>query len=206
MDGGDRHGIVGDVLVEAAHRAGFEVKFVFQPWRRAQTEAAAGDTVLILPLSRIPEREEKFTWIAPVFELERAFATIGAPIDSLAQAKAEQKVVLVGMGSAQEAFLESAGIDKAHRVTQVVGRNEVAMLLAGQVDAWFNSTAETLWKWKASGSRTRPTIGRPVSSDTSYIACSRHCQPEVRDSLTRAVSAMRLEGEIGRIVERYLGP
>jgi ABC-type amino acid transport substrate-binding protein len=45
-----------------------------------------------------------------------------------------------------------------------------------------------------------------VSSDTSYIACSRRCQPEVRDRLAQAVAAMRQEGEIGRIVARYLVP
>jgi polar amino acid transport system substrate-binding protein len=204
MDSVDKHGLVGDVLLEALHRAGFEGEFLFVPWRRGQSEVERGEDLLIIPFSRIADREERYTWIAPIFELERTFATLGEAIDSIDQAKALKKVILVGMGSAQEELLSDNGIDKAHRPSQVIGNSEIEMLTSGRVDAWFNSTAETLWKWKVAGEKRKLTIGKPVSKDTSYVACSKKCSPEIVAPIAQAIESMRQDGSMQRIINHYL--
>lgn len=204
MEGADKHGIDGDVLLEAVRRAGFKANLNFIPWRRGQSIVESGENLLIIPFSRTAERETRFTWIAPILELERSFATLEKPIDSIEQAKAEGKTILVGMGSAQEAMLMAHGIDKKYRIEQVIGLSEVQMLTTGRVDTWFNSSLETLWKWKNSGEKRKAVIGKAVSSDTSYVACSKKCSRDIVEPIRKAIESMREDGTIKKIVDGYL--
>lgn len=204
MEGPDKYGIDGDILLEAMRRSGLEAHLNFLPWRRSQKVVATGENLLIVPFSRTPERENEFSWVAPIIDLKRTFATLDRPIDSIKQAKAEGRVILVGMGSAQEALLVANGIDNAHRKEQLIGVSEIAMLKQGHVDTWFNSTIETVWKWKQSGETKPLIIGQVISSDTSYVACSKVCAPRIIVPIQQAIAAMRADGTIRRIVDSYL--
>ncbi|MTJ82506.1 MAG: amino acid ABC transporter substrate-binding protein [Telmatospirillum sp.] len=204
LDQPERHGLVGDILLEAVRRAGFQPELLVLPWRRAQAEVSTGEDLVIIPLSRTAERENAFNWIAPVFDLERTFATLGPPIDSVDQAKREHKIVLVGMGSAQETYLAEAGFDRSQTIVQKIGNSEIEMLKSGQADAWFNSTAETLWKWRRAGETAKLTFGKPVTRDTIYVACSKRCSKDISGPLAREIEAMTRDGITRRIIDSYL--
>ena len=66
VENGVQTGISVDVVREMARRVGQNDQFRFLPWARAQNTAAQKDLFGITPLSRTPDREKKFTWVAPV--------------------------------------------------------------------------------------------------------------------------------------------
>jgi polar amino acid transport system substrate-binding protein len=201
---GDRRGFVADIAVAAVTKAGYEPKIVFIPWRRAQLMVEEGEDLLITPFARIPEREQKFTWIAKVYDLERSFASLDKPIDSLDDAKKVTGGILVAQGTSQEAFLLKNGFDKSQLQSQPAGMHETEMLASGRVQAWFNGTPYTVWQWKQSGAKSKLLIGKPVTSDEVYLACSKKCSKEVVQSVASAVEQMKKNGEIDKVISSYL--
>jgi hypothetical protein len=67
------HGIAGDMALAAIINSGWLSSIPSTPWNRAQKTVAQGRNLLITPLLRTPEREDQYTWIAPIMSLERAF-------------------------------------------------------------------------------------------------------------------------------------
>lgn len=199
------HGFVGDIAVEAAKRAGYTTNLQFLPWVRGQQLAAEGDNALITPLARTPEREASYTWVAPIYQLQRAFATLDRQIDSFDDARLHLHSILVGRGSAQEGTLRSMGFDDGRLQHVEIGLSEIDMLRMGRVDAWFNSTVETEWKWRRSGQTAPLVFGRTLYTDEIYLACSKHCAPALVERLRAALAAVLADGTATQIEARYLG-
>ncbi|WP_220718955.1 hypothetical protein [Agarivorans litoreus] len=94
-------GIVGDIVIEAFTRLGHHVLLEEAPWKRAQRITSEGENIFIMPLALLPSREEHFTWVAYIMDLERSFATTQQRINSYQQAREMLKKIGVGQGSAQ---------------------------------------------------------------------------------------------------------
>ena len=203
--GDHAHGFVADIAIEAAKRAGFDLDLQFLPWMRGQQLAAEGENALITPLARTPEREASYSWVAPICHLQRAFATLDRPVDSFEDARLHLHSILVGRGSAQEATLRSLGFDDGRLQHVEIGLSETDMLRLGRVDAWFNSTVETEWKWRRSGQTAPLVFGKTLYVDEIYLACSRRCSALILDRLRAALAAMTEDGTATRIERRYLG-
>lgn len=199
------HGFVADIAIEAAKRAGYQTDLNFLPWKRGQEAAAKGTNALITPLARTPEREEFYTWIGQIYQLHRAFATLGRPIDSFAEARTHLNTILVGRGSAQEAALHQRGFDNGQLVHVEIGLSEIDMMRLGRVDAWFNSTVETEWKWRQSGQVAPMVFGKTLYDDAIYLACSKLCAPELVTRLRAALTTVDADGTARAIEGRYLG-
>lgn len=204
MDQADQHGFVADITLEALKRAGYPGEIIFDPWKRGQQEVAEGENLLIIPFARTPAREPHYTWIAKIFTTERSFATVGKSIDSFEQAKAELTSIIVGQGTAQEELLKAKGFTQTQLRTLKVGQRETEVLSPKGDEAWFNGTPETLWKWKKSGRPEKIVIGKPVSSDDIYLACSLKCSPQIVETLKTAVDAVIADGTAQRISDQYL--
>lgn len=204
MESATEHGFVADITIEALKRAGYAAEMIFIPWRRGQQEVADGENLLIIPFSRTPAREANYTWIAPIFALERSFATLGTPIDSYEQAKTSLKNILVGQGSAQEELLKSQGFPQNQMQLVRIGQKETDLLGMERADAWFNGTPETLWKWKKSGRTEKLVIGKAVDANDIYLACSLKCAPDIVGRLQVAVKTMVTDGSVQRITDQYL--
>jgi polar amino acid transport system substrate-binding protein len=204
MEAPMERGFVADITIEALKRAGYEAEMIFIPWPRGQQEVAEGENLLIIPFARSAAREAKYTWIAPIFTVERSFATLGKSVDSFDQAKAELKSILVGQGTAQEDLLKSEGFSPSQTQVVRVGRNETDLLGMERADAWFNGTPETLWKWKKSGRAEKLTIGKAVAASDVYLGCSLKCSPEIVGKLQTAIKSMVEDGSAQRLTDKYL--
>lgn len=73
VDGSKGHGMVGEAVMTAIANAGYIAHVHVLPWARSQKHVSETQDILIAPLSRTPEREDRFTWIAPIMPMERAF-------------------------------------------------------------------------------------------------------------------------------------
>ncbi|WP_040260912.1 substrate-binding periplasmic protein [Pseudomonas massiliensis] len=196
-------GIVGEVTVQAAALAGYSLRPVSLPWPRSQRIVPTGENLLIIPLSRTPDREERYTWIAPVIRMDRAFFTLGKGVETFAQARETYRRIAVGMGSAQEQKLRDEGFSDSQIYSLKIGENPARMLLLGRVDAWFNGIAETRYIWKEVSDRPL-TMSPVIMSSDLYLACSRRCDPQMVLKLKEAVERLRADGSLRLIVERYL--
>ncbi|SDY44387.1 ABC transporter substrate-binding protein [Pseudomonas sp. NFIX28] len=200
---GERHGIVGDVVVRALKQAGYASEPRTLPWARAQKYAMEKTNVLLAPLSRTPERENHYTWIAPVMQMDRAFFSLEHKVADFDEARRRFKVIAVGLGSAQEEILRSKGFAPQQVYAMKIGENPAQLLLKGRVDAWFNGVQESRYIWQRVSSRPL-LMSPPLVSHELYLACSRVCDADVVAQLAKAIDAMRRDGTVEQIKSRYI--
>ncbi|MBL0841442.1 transporter substrate-binding domain-containing protein [Pseudomonas mediterranea] len=197
------NGIVGDIAVQAMIKAGYAVKIHVLPWARAQKHVSEEQDHLIAPLSRIPSREDHFTWIASIMPMERAFFSLERQVRNFAEARDTYHKIGVGLGSAQEDILRAEGFrdDQIYRLT--IGDNPAQMLLMGRIDAWFNGVPESRYIWPKVSQRK--LLMSPVNSHADlYLACSKQCSAQMVEALREAVETLRKDGTFERVRDRYL--
>jgi len=61
---GPGQGLVQEVVVEMARRVGHSGSIEYMPWARAQQIAMTEPNIGILSLTRSPEREDEYRWLA----------------------------------------------------------------------------------------------------------------------------------------------
>lgn len=196
------YGMVGDVALAAISRAGYLSHLHLTPWLRAQQRVSRGENLLIIPVSRSPEREHLYTWIAPIMVMERAFFSFDAPVSSFAEAQERYQRVAVGAGTAQVDILKSHGFSASQIVSVKLGANPIRMLELGRVDAWFTGVPEGLYQWP--GSRNKLRMGPVMSRVDLYLACSKKCDKVMVEELRQSVEALRQEGTAQAIQDAYL--
>ncbi|MFV3128357.1 substrate-binding periplasmic protein [Niveispirillum sp. KHB5.9] len=203
MDNTDEPGAVLALVMAATERAGLTPKVSFLPWRRAQEMVTSGKDMLIAPLTLLPSRAEKFTWIGPICRIERSIASLKYRIDSLEQAMAERRTLVVGAGSAQDQQLRDMGYPAELIVTTPLGTREAEMLATGRVDGWYSGTQQIRWRWQREGRHEALIIGDPVSVDQIQLGCSRDCDPTLAATLRSALQSLRDDGTADRILAKY---
>ncbi|WP_236209640.1 substrate-binding periplasmic protein [Pseudomonas tohonis] len=203
LEAGNSHGIVGDATLLALKRAGYQVRILVAPWARAQKRTMEGRDILVIPLSRTPDREASYTWIAPIMELQRAFFSLDEPVKDFAEARARYRQIGVGLGTAQNEILRREGFDSGQIRSLVLGDKPAQLLEMGRIDAWFTGVPEALYIWpKVSHQRLR--MSPPLAATDLYLACSLACDPQLVDDLRKAIDALRADGSLRRIQARYL--
>ena len=197
-----QRGIVGEATVKAAAMAGYDLHLITLPWPRAQRTVEHGQDQLIIPLSRTLDREAKYTWIAPIMSMDRAFFSLENRVETFAQARKTYHRIAVGMGSAQERKLRDEGFSDEQIYPLKIGENPAQMLLLGRVDAWFNGVPESRYIWREVSDR--PLLMSPVlmTSDL-YLACSRDCAEPIVKRLREAVATLRKDGTLKRLMDVY---
>ncbi|WP_410017503.1 substrate-binding periplasmic protein [Pseudomonas sp. 6D_7.1_Bac1] len=203
VDDAKGHGIVGDVVLMAVAEAGYVAHVQALPWARSQKHVSEQQDILIAPLSRTPEREQHFTWIAPIMPMERAFFSLKQPVSSFEEARKVYRVIGVGLGSAQEEILRAQGFSSEQIYPLTIGDNPAQMLLKGRIDAWFNGIPESQYIWPKVSRHT--LLMSPVMNRADlYLACSKQCSPQLVQDLRKAVATLRSDGALARIQKRYL--
>jgi polar amino acid transport system substrate-binding protein len=203
METGPKKGFVLDIALEAAKRAGYEAELVFIPWKRAQLEVSEGKNSLII-FARTPERDDLYTWVTPLYKMDRAFATLGKQIDSYDQARSQLKQIIVGLGSPQETLLKNNQFTNDQVYSLRIGQKEAEILTAGRADGWFHPVPEMLWRWKEAGSTQKLVVGNPVSSVDVFLACSKNCDAALVQKLAKAVDSMKADGRSDALAAAYL--
>ncbi|WP_296509284.1 ABC transporter substrate-binding protein [Rhodoferax sp.] len=200
-------GIVGDLVVLAIEKAGYAPRIHNLPWMRSQLQVSAGIDQLIIPLSRTPEREEKFTWIAPVMPMERAFFSLDTPVASFQEAKTRYRAIAVGAGTAQLEILKQQGFDDKQIHILKLGDSPVRMLQLGRVDAWFTGVPEGQYAWPNREVRAvaeKLKMSRVLHSVDLYLACSLDCDADVVKRLRSSVQALKQDGTLKKISKSYM--
>lgn len=202
------HGVVGEIVLEAMKRAGLTPQLIFTPKNRAivTLQLPTSRDQLILPLARIPEREDRFTWISYLYKVERGFFTPGARIRSFPEGQKGLRSVAVARGTANGAILREQGF-KPEQIYEISDNEDVPrMLLEGRMDAWFGPIEEMHIYLRGEAQRDKIIAGPPLMSTDNYLACSKRCNPELVGKLTAEIAKMERDGSIKAIRTKYAAP
>lgn len=200
-----RKGIVGDVVMEAARRVGDTVRIVVEPSPRILSAVPHLSNALVIPLARLKDREERFTWISHVTNVERAFFTLNKRIRSFDEAKAQFKSIAVARESAGYRILLEQGfsVDQLQIVNQ--GESAPRMLEMGRVDAWYNPVLEAELLQSQIGNKGF-AMSDPMGTTEQYLGCSKVCDPQLVKRYAMVIDGMRRDGTLKRLASIYLGP
>lgn len=195
-------GLVGEVVLAMLAAEKLDYQVLTPPWPRAQKLVRDGRNLLIMPLSRIPTRERQYTWIAPIYYMERAFFSLDQPVQSLAQARLQRRKIGVGLGSAQHQLLLAEGFSEAQLQVIPIGENPALMLEMGRLDAWFNGIPEAHYYWSKVGQHVLME-SPPMLGSQLYLACSLDCDRALVVRLQKRLQVLRESGELARIQAKY---
>ena len=199
----ERPGSSVEILLEAARRAGREVRLEFLPFRRALKTVQHGRNVLQPSLFRRPEREPLYTWVVQTNVVQNTFNTVGAPIDTLEQGR-DLTWVGVEHSSALDLLLTGAGYDNLSRVD----RPEInaQKLMNGRIDAWALPHLVAVDIWKRQGFDVPLIGGASLMAEQNYIIASPDTDAAVLAAYRAAVEDMREDGTLQAILEKYGWP
>jgi polar amino acid transport system substrate-binding protein len=203
----DGYGVVGDVTLAAITRAGYSSKIQMVPWARAQLLVSRGTNQLIIPLTRTPERESSYTWIASIMPMERAFFSLDTPVKGFDEARSKYQRIAVGAGTAQLEILKNQNFSDAQIHLLKLGDSPIRMLELGRVDAWFTGVFEGLYTWPnsdVSKISAKLKMSPVVYSGDLYLACSLNCDAALVKKLQASVQSLHADGSIQRIKKTYL--
>lgn len=196
------YGTFGDVGLEALKRAGYPVTLRSEPMLRTLKHLHEGENLLLIPFSRTPHRENNYTWIAPVLRLPRAFFSFSEPVQTMEQARGRCKRIGVGIGTVQEEILRANGFRADQMLSLKLGDKPIKMLELNRIDAWFTTVPEGNFAWPRRNKKPLRMSPELTSTDM-YMACSKRCDAPMVQALRAAIEAMRAEGVISSIQERY---
>lgn len=201
------YGIVGDIALAAVALAGYKPQIQDLPWPRSQLLVSSGKNQLIIPLSRTTEREDKFTWIAPIMPMERAFFTLDTPVSSFSEAKKRYRAIAVGAGTAQLEILKQQGFSESQIHILKLGDSPLRMLQLRRIDAWFTGVPEGQYEWperEMNSIAAKLKMSPVLHSVDLYLACSIDCEASLVTRLRSAVNSLRADGTIKKVTRAYL--
>jgi len=200
--GGQQPGVLRELVDALCERLQVPTDISFVPWRRALLVATTMPRTAIFPLTRLPEREAQFRWLAPVYKEEYLFmAQRGSRFDVGHPEQMTGKRIALLRGGAQAAMLhelgfrnlvEASSIDDIHRY-----------LLGGMADAVFGERAIVQSSLRMRGAERHFVLGRTVRSTQAWLAGSLDIAEAEAQRYRMAMAALVADRTQRRIFRKY---
>ncbi len=201
-DSASRPGALMEMVREVCRRLKLTPETEFVPWRRALFLATSMPATAIFPLTRLPDREAQFRWLAPLYEEQYLFlAPRHGSFDTTRVAEMKDRRIALLRGAAQGAILtelgyrnlvEAASIDEIHR-----------FLLGGMADAVFGERNIIRASLKSHAGQQQFELSAPLRTTTAWLAGSLDFSEDDVRLFQRAMAAMEADGSKRRILARY---
>ena len=140
MEKGARPGALAELVNELCRRMQLAAAIEFVPWKRAIFLTDGQPATAIFPLSRLPEREARFRWLAPLFEENYVFlAPRGRAFDVRRPNAMKDKRITLIRASSLIPVVQGLGF---HHIVEARSIDEVHRLLVrGMADAAFGEVS-----------------------------------------------------------------
>ncbi|MFO1415149.1 MAG: transporter substrate-binding domain-containing protein [Burkholderiales bacterium] len=198
---GPGQGIVHDVVEELARRVGERAAIEYVPWVEAQRLALSGANVGILALTRTPERDAQYRWIAKIVTDDLVLVgRAGADVGTLDAARGRTTGVLRGSGA--EVLLLSSGF------TRIIPAAEewvnAQRLRDGKIEAWLAPRLMVLHAYReVGGDPAKLAVSASVRPSEIWFAAGKGMPDAEAQKWQQAFAAMQADGTYARIMARY---
>ncbi|MBH5330112.1 basic amino acid ABC transporter substrate-binding protein [Eikenella sp. S3360] len=196
-----------DLLNAIAKEAGYRVEFKDQSWDSLFNSLNNGDVDLVAAAVTItPEREQTMLFTEPYFEITQVVAVPeGKQVASIEDLKNLNRVGVVTGNTGDLAASKFLGATNPK-----VTRFETLPLLLkelqnGGVDAAVSDSSVVMEFIKHNGDKGFTMIKVPDFEAEHYGIALRKEDTELRDTLNKALAAVRASGEYDRIYQQYFG-
>jgi len=168
----DKKGLIYDLVQEMMKLQKIEKPIEFMAWPDAVKAAEETPNAIIFPMTRTPQREDKYVWLTKIFDMNRSFA--GRPgsavVGSIEDAK-KLKGVGTTVNSASLTFLKQKGLTNI--VEFPSSRELMKGLLDGKVDVAYQPDPFSKADWKAAGGAGALVFGEPQERSAAYLAANK---------------------------------
>lgn len=197
-------GIVIDILNAVTADGGPAFSFDFHlPWTRALLMTEETPTLLAAPVTRTPEREKKFMWIAPLMDNTPILLSVDHSIPISAPDKLKEMNVGVLRGSALESSLQRLGFTRIETASSY--KLNVKKLLAGRLDAVAGSDISLRYAAIHAGADMSRLIFGPQIAEPKqrYLAASLQFPEKDARVIADCVDRLRRSGRLNSIIAKY---
>ena len=134
MQNPGQQGALFEMVEELVRRSGMRSSIEFVPWRRAIFLSTSRPRSAIFPLTRSPERESQYRWLAPLYREHYLFLSLkGGRFDSARPQRSKQLRIATLRGSLMIKYLRDQGY--AHVIEGASVEESMRFLRAGIVEA-----------------------------------------------------------------------
>lgn len=198
---GPGEGFVYEVVAEMAKRVGHSGVIEFLPWAEAQRIAMIEPNVGILALTRSPEREDKYRWIAKILT-DDLILVGGQGIDVSALVNAKDRPVGVLARSGAEALLRERGFTRIR--PQPEEWINARLIQQRRIDAWLAPRLMVIYAMLETGGALQAlNFGDIVRRSDIYFAASKDLPDAEATRWEQAFAAVKADGTYARIADRY---
>ena len=209
-------GVSTEIVRAILNRAGLESKIQLRSWNRAIMTAKTQKNILIYPLMRIPQREDDFIWVCPIFDAELSLFKLknntAITLKDLNDAKSYSTGVI--KGAAMHQFLVSKGFDedKGQLHASYSNRKSVELLFRGRIDLLADNPRVVAYEIKQLAQSSITDIRfsydaiqqvLPLTRKKAYLAFGKGSSPEYVQRLYKAWQALDADGSLKKLRSRY---
>jgi polar amino acid transport system substrate-binding protein len=192
-------GALVEVAQEMVRRAtGTSVTLEFFPWKRAIAMVETGPRVATLPLTRTPERESRYRWLARLYWQNFVFVALRGHLDLSDPNRLKDKHISVLRGSPHMHALREAGFRHVIECNTVV--ECMRMVRAGFVDATYGG--EAIHR-AAAGKANDFVYSSTFREGEIWLAGSLDIPENEAQVWQAALASMRSDGSYARILRKY---
>lgn len=193
-------GINIEIAEQAARALGYQTHSRIVPLKRAFHMLKHRPDHFFVGLARTPEREQSFTWIAPLISTRIGMFAWQATQQSSRKQRAE---ICVHIGTPMENWLKTNS-----RSDYVTVTNEQAclkLLVEGLVQYWLTEANLVQYLLKQNGlSSTGLVEGEVIMQPQLYLAASLDTSEILITTWRQQLQDMAATGDISEIVDRYI--
>jgi len=205
MPEGEQRGFVAEVAQEIAERVGNDPELHYASWSRVYKTIQSKSDRLLAPIARTPQREDKLSWVVPVFPDRMVVMTYGEDAEELTlEEAAKTGVVGVQQDSLMHELAQKRGIDSSNLDVSGDTVTPARKLAAGRIDAWLVLESMAMNSMKQEGIDPGPArIGEVIKEFTIYIGGSPDLSEDVKQEWRDAFEAMKDDGTYEKILAKY---
>ena len=197
-----RPGALVEITQELARRIGSPPTVKIYPWQRALMMARNLHRIAIVPLTRTPERESQYRWLAHLYAQRFVFVARHGVVDvnNLDELKKHRIAILRG-----SPHLDALKAEHFSHLIECASANECTrMINTGLADATYGSEAvRRSTAVMAGGKEADFDFSAPLRVGDIWLAGSLDFSEEEAARWRAAMASMRADGSAARILRKY---
>ena len=202
---GDMAGIDVEIARQAFGKLGYEPVFQVINWEDKDIYLTDGTVDCLWACFTMTDREDKYQWAGPYMYSRQMVAVRDDSDIYELSGLAGKRIAVQATGKAEMAFLNAAdyGLPEIERVFSLSTTDEMyAILRKGYVDAIAGHEG-MLGKIVNDGTNTYRMLEESIYASELGVAFEKGTHEELARELTEILEAMKADGSIGQIAEKY---